>query len=156
MAKEIERKFMVDTNIWKPSSKIINIKQAYLTADTRKVIRVRTADDKAYLTLKSVPKSGITRDEFEYEIPMKDALQLFELREGHELTKQRHIYTIGQKIWEVDVFEGDNEGLIVAEIELESENEQFEKPKWIKYEVSTDSRYYNFNLSRFPYNNWEK
>lgn len=156
MAKEIERKFLVDKNLWKPSSTVHIIKQVYLTADKRKVIRVRTSDNLAYLTLKSVPKSGITRDEFEYEIPMSDALQLFDLSEGHVISKKRHIYNVGNKIWEVDEFEGDNQGLIIAEIELESENETFEQPSWAKTEVSTDTRYYNFNLSRFPYKNWEK
>lgn len=154
MAKEIERKFLVDAVKWNRSGKPIHMEQAYLMAEDDKVIRVRIAGAKAYLTIKG-NLEGITRDEFEYEIPVNDARQLMNLSVGATVVKTRYVAEINQKIWEVDVFEGDNSGLIVAEIELENENEPFEKPDWLLDEVSTDIRYYNFNLSKNPYSKWQ-
>lgn len=154
MAKEIERKFLVDTNLWDRSGKQVKMKQAYLTIEGDKVIRVRVANDKAFLTIKG-NLSGITRDEFEYQIPVEDALVMLEMKTGSVVAKTRYISEFEGKIWEVDVFEGDNFGLIIAEIELESENEQFEKPQWALDEVSTDVKYYNFNLATNPYSNWQ-
>jgi len=154
MAKEIERKFLVDMQKWNKSGKAIKMQQAYLVVEGDKVIRVRIADHQAFLTIKGNLK-GITRDEFEYEIPVGDAIALMELRVGEIVSKTRFVETIKGKIWETDVFEGENSGLVVAEIELESEDEIFEKPSWALTEVSTDSRYYNFNLSRNPYSLWQ-
>ena len=154
MAKEIERKFLVDAVKWNKNGKPTHIEQAYLMIEGDKVIRVRISGDKAYLTIKG-NLSGITRDEFEYEIPVKDAHQLMDLRVGETVVKTRYVSEINHKKWEVDSFEGENTGLIVAEIELEYEDELFEKPFWLLDEVSTDERYYNFNLSKFPYAKWQ-
>lgn len=154
MAKEIERKFLVDLKKWKKSGKAIKMQQAYLVVEGDKVVRVRIADDQAFLTIKGNLK-GITRDEFEYEIPVSDARSLMDLRVGAIVSKTRYVETIHGNIWETDVFEGENNGLVVAEIELDSEDETFEKPIWALSEVSTDSKYYNFNLSRNPYSRWQ-
>ncbi|MFA9390056.1 MAG: CYTH domain-containing protein [Prolixibacteraceae bacterium] len=154
MAKEIERKFRVDEDKWNFEGETLKIQQAYLMIDGHKVVRVRISNDKAFLTIKG-NLSGITRDEFEYEIPTSDALQMMSLRIGSIVEKTRYVSTFKGKTWEVDVFEGENSGLIVAEIELESENEPFEKPVWLLNEVSDDERYYNFNLSKNPYSKWQ-
>ena len=153
MAKEIERKFIVDTSLWETGGVEKKIKQAYLTIHPERVIRVRTANEKAFLTIKG-KVSGISRSEFEYEIPFDDAMELFELCESKSVEKTRWVQEVNGKIWEIDVFEGDNEGLVVAEIELESEQEEFQKPVWALNEVSTDERYYNFYLSNHPFKTW--
>ena len=154
MAKEIERKFLVDLTKWGKVGKAIQMEQAYLSIENHKVVRVRIANDRAYLTIKG-NLEGITRDEFEYEIPVSDAKQLMKMRVGYSIRKTRYVEEVKGKIWEVDVFEGENKGLVVAEIELESENENFEKPIWALDEVSTDERYYNFNLTHTPYSKWQ-
>lgn len=154
MAKEIERKFLVDQKKWNNAGKPVKMKQAYLMIDGHKVVRVRIAGEKAYLTIKG-NLSGITRDEFEYEIPVADALQMMNLRIGAIVEKTRYIYEFDGKKWEIDLFEGENSGLIVAEIELENETDAFSKPAWILEEVSTDDRYFNFNLSRNPFSKWQ-
>lgn len=154
MAKEIERKFLIDVKDWNFEGIPIKMKQAYLSVDPGKVIRVRVAGNRAMLTIKG-NLHGISRDEFEYEIPFDDAVQLIELREGAVVEKTRYLLDLNGKTWEIDVFEGENAGLVVAEIELESEMEEFEKPGWIEDEVSTDSRYYNFSLSKNPFSKWQ-
>ena len=154
MAKEIERKFLVDKDKWKNEGKQLKMKQAYLMIDGHKVVRVRIANDKAYLTIKG-NLVGITRDEFEYEVPVNDAIQMMNLRVGAIVEKTRHIVTFNGKTWEIDVFEGENSGLIIAEIELNNEEEPFEKPDWVLNEVSMDDRYFNFNLSKNPYSRWQ-
>ena len=155
MAKEIERKFLVDMNKWNKTGNKIKIQQAYLLIENDKVVRVRIANNKAFLTIKG-NLQGITRDEFEYEIPLADAKSMLSMRIGAVVSKTRYVETINGKIWEIDVFEGENLGLIVAEIELKDENEPFRKPDWVADEVSTDVRYYNFNLSRTPFSGWNK
>lgn len=155
MAKEIERKFLVDSNKWNKTGNQIKMQQAYLLIENDKVIRVRIANTKAFLTIKG-NLEGITRDEFEYEIPLDDARSLLSMRVGATVSKTRYVETINGKVWETDVFEGENQGLIVAEIELNDENEQFIKPDWATDEVSTDVRYYNFNLSQNPFSGWKK
>jgi adenylate cyclase len=155
MAKEIERKFLVDTNKWKKTGTPVKIEQAYLLTEPDKVIRVRIKGVHAFLTIKG-NLNGITRDEFEYEIPVPDAHQLMAMRTGAIVSKTRFVEIIDNKIWETDVFEGENQGLIVAEIELENENEAFNPPLWTTLEVSTDIRYYNFNLSKNPFSKWNK
>lgn len=154
MAKEIERKFLIDTEKWNKKGKPVKMEQAYLMIDGHKVVRVRIAGEQAFLTIKG-NLSGITRDEFEYEIPVDDAVQMMNLRTGAIVEKTRYIYEFRGKTWEIDVFEGENSGLIVAEIELENENESFEKPEWLLDEVSTDDRYYNFSLSKNPFSKWQ-
>ena len=155
MAKEIERKFLVDANKWGKTGTPVKIEQAYLVTEPDKVIRVRIKGEHAFLTIKG-NLNGITRDEFEYEIPVHDALQLMEMRTGALVSKTRFVEIIDNKTWETDVFEGENQGLIVAEIELENENEAFNPPPWTTLEVSTDVRYYNFNLSKNPFSKWNK
>jgi len=154
MAKEIECKFLIDAEKWGFQGDPIEMVQAYLTIDPKKIIRVRIAGTKAYITIKSNVK-GISRDEFEYEIPVDDGLKILELCNTVPVEKTRYEYMFAGKLWEIDVFEGANKGLIVAEIELESETETFEKPNWILEEVSTDEKYYNFNLSMKPFSRWQ-
>jgi adenylate cyclase len=153
MAKEIERKFLINVEQWGYKGDPIKMAQAYLTIDQQKIIRVRIAGSKAYLTLKANVK-GISRDEFEYEIPVGDAQKLLLLSQYPVVEKARYEYLFEGKLWEIDVFEGENKGLVVAEIELESEDEPFAKPDWLINEVSTDEKYYNFNLSVTPYSTW--
>lgn len=155
MALEIERKFLVDKSIWANTEKPRGnfIRQGYISADPNKTIRVRLTDEKAFLTIKG-KSVGATRAEFEYEIPQNDAKELLDNFSESELSKTRYKIDFGGKTWEVDVFEGNNEGLIVAEIELDSENEEFLKPDWIDVEVTDDVRYFNSNLTKKPFKNW--
>ncbi|MFV0365575.1 MAG: CYTH domain-containing protein [Mangrovibacterium sp.] len=153
MAVEIERKFIVKKGFVPKGSEQIRIAQAYLSSNINSTIRVRLANEKAYLTVKG-KTNGISRLEFEYEIPFEDAEQMMKLSEGVYIDKVRHIYRFEGKKWEVDVFAGDNEGLIVAECELDSENEQIILPEWIDAEVSGDPRYHNSYLVCNPYKTW--
>jgi CYTH domain-containing protein len=127
--------------------------QVYLVILPDKVVRVRIADDKAFLTIKGNLK-GITRDEFEYPIPVDDAKELLKMGGEYRVEKTRYIQEIDGKKWEIDVFHGKNSGLVVAEIELRSESEKIELPEWIIREVSSDERYFNFNLATKPYTTW--
>ncbi len=153
MGKEIERKYLVDVEKWGNKGTPVEIKQAYISIENGKIIRIRTAGEKAYLTIKG-NLQGITRDEFEYAIPYDDALQLMNFSVSFPVEKTRYIYPLGKIKWEVDVFHGHNEGLVVAEAELISEDQEFEKPEWILEEVSQDVRYFNFNLSLRPFKKW--
>lgn len=155
MGKEIERKFLVNHEKWHILDKNEGIlfRQGYLFASPAKTIRVRIADDKGFLTIKGATE-GITRSEFEYEIPRKEAEELLEQFADTEILKHRYFILDKGNKWEVDVFLGENEGLILAEIELESENEELQLPNWIDIEVSLDSRYYNANLIKKPYRKW--
>jgi adenylate cyclase len=156
MAKEIERKFLVNLDSWKPLDAGIHFKQGYLNAQKERVVRVRIEGTKAKLTIKGVT-TGVTRAEFEYEIPVDDASILLDnLCEQPLIDKHRHKEVHGGKTWEIDVFHGLNEGLVVAEIELASEEEQFEMPAWAVKEVSSDPRYFNSNLLKNPFSMWEK
>lgn len=156
MAKEIERKFLVKTAAWKPQNEGIHFKQGYLNTQKERVVRVRIEGDKAKLTIKGVT-TGVTRSEFEYVIPVEDAsLLLDNLCEKPLIDKHRHAEVHGGKTWEIDVFHGDNEGLVVAEIELKSETETFVRPDWAGEEVSSDPRYFNSNLLKNPFKNWAK
>lgn len=144
---EIERKFLVDHNLWdrveKPTPQLIV--QAYLAKSPEKTIRVRTKGDKGFLTIKG-PTQGISRDEYEYEIPIQEATELIEKFADKVISKKRYEFPMGGYTWEVDVFLDKLEGLIVAEIELESEDDIFLKPEWIAEEVSHDPQYQNSNL----------
>lgn len=156
MGKEIERKFAVDTAAWKPQGAGTHFKQGYLNSQKERVVRVRIEGDRAKLTIKG-PSVGVTRSEFEYTIPVEDAALLLDnLCEQPLIDKHRHKEVHGGKTWEIDVFHGDNEGLVVAEIELASEDEKFAAPAWAVREVSSDSRYFNSNLLKHPYKNWAK
>jgi adenylate cyclase len=155
MGVEIERKYLVKMELWekiKPQ-KSISIKQAYLSRDPLKTIRLRVADDKGYITIKG-PTTGISRKEYEYEIPGEEANELMETFTTQAIEKIRHHVMHENKLWEVDEFKGDNEGLIMAEIELDSEDEKVKLPVWIDREISSDKRYANSNLIAKPFKTW--
>lgn len=153
MAKEIERKFLVRNSTWKVGVSGLKIDQGYLSTDIDHTVRVRIISDAAFLTVKT-RNDGITRSEWEYQIPVSDAEDMLR-RVKNRIIKKRYIVVSGGKKWEIDEFLGDNAGLVVAEIELESEDEEFEKPFWLGEEVSDDSRYYNSQLIENPYKNWK-
>jgi len=150
---EIERKFLIKTELWQPSVKGIEIKQGYLSVDPDRVVRVRVADEKAFLTIKG-KSQGIVRPEYEYEIPKNHAEDLLKMCPDFPVEKIRYKEKKGDLVWEIDVFKGENEGLIMAEVELEDENQNIDLPGWIGEEVSSDSRYYNAWLSKNPYSKW--
>lgn len=152
MAIEIERKFLVVGDAWRATEGVL-IWQAYLNRDQHRTVRVRVAGQHAYLTIKGSTQ-GATRVEFEYEIPLADAQQLRALCEGPVIEKVRRNIVHGGLTWEVDEFHGDNQGLVVAEIELASEDQAFSKPEWVGQEVTDDPRYYNSNLATVPYRMW--
>ena len=155
MGIEIERKFLVHKYKWdsftKPKKDFY--RQGYLFSDSNKTIRVRQTNDKGYITIKG-SVIGLSRPEFEYEIPKADAEELLNQFSVSELIKVRYKILFKNKIWEVDEFLGDNLGLIVAEIELKHENEQFEMPDWIANEVTGIKKYYNSILAIFPFSKW--
>lgn len=154
MAKEIERKFLIDLTKIEPLENGTAIKQGYIATTNKTVVRARVAGKKAYLTLKGANK-GVTRTEFEYEIPVDDAEQIIaELCNGPVVEKTRYLLEYIGHTWEVDIFHGDNEGLVIAEIELTSEDESFELPEWVETEVSGDPKYYNSSLLDHPFKNW--
>lgn len=150
---EIERKFLIKTELWQPSTKGVEIKQGYLSVDPERVVRVRVAEEKAFLTIKGKPE-GIVRAEHEFEIPRNHAEGLLKMCLDFPVEKIRFKEKIGELVWEIDVFKGENEGLIMAEVELDDENQYVELPDWIGEEVSSDSRYYNSWLSKNPYSKW--
>lgn len=156
MGVEIERKFLVDPAKWekfdKPKGKAY--RQGYLMNEKHKTVRIRTAGDQAFITIKGATQ-GFTRKEFEYEIPPEDAKELLESFDLKGTFKTRYRVPVGGKVWEIDVFSGENEGLIVAEIELTNENETFEKPDFLLEEVTDDVRYYNSNMALHPYKSWK-
>ena len=155
MMYEIERKFLVDKHKWQPSGKGIKIIQGYLMADSRKNVRVRRKGDNAFLTVKGQP-DGIKRIELEYEIPVKEAEIMLKMVDGYKVKKTRYIEKRGHFTWEIDVFEGKNKGLVLAEVELENENDLPELPEWITAEVSADEKYFNYYLSKIPFLHWHK
>lgn len=150
---EIERKFLIDPVLWKPKKKGEKVIQGYLSTDKERVVRVRTKGDKAFLTIKG-KMEGISRTEMEYEIPVEDAQILLKMCLFPPVEKIRFTEVHLRNTWEIDVFEGENQGLLIAEIELESEEQDFELPDWITDEVTHDQRFYNSYLSRNPYLNW--
>lgn len=154
MAVEIERKFKVASDSWRDSvTRSTSLRQGYVSTKPEATVRVRLENGVGTLTIKSKTK-GISRSEFEYDIPNSEATQLLQLCEGPLIEKIRHLVIIGEHTWEIDEFSGDNQGLIIAEIELSSEDESFEKPAWLGKEVSDDARYYNSSLVAHPYNQW--
>jgi len=154
MGKEIERKYLVDTAKWTPQGGGTHFKQGYLNSQKERVVRVRIEGDRAKLTIKGV-SVGVTRSEFEYAIPVEDAeILLDSLCEQPLIDKHRHKEVHAGKTWEIDVFHGDNEGLVVAEIELAAEGERFDAPAWAVREVSSDARYFNSNLLKHPFKDW--
>jgi adenylate cyclase len=154
MAKEIERKFLIKSGLWKPVTPGVACRQGYLSSVNERVVRVRMAGDKAFLTIKGITQS-LSRLEFEYLISMADAAAMLDqLCECPLIEKTRYQQTVGGHLWEIDVFHGDNDGLVVAEIELSSETENFERPYWVAEEVSGDPRYFNNNLAVNPFKTW--
>jgi adenylate cyclase len=154
MGKEIERKFLIDAGQLelKNGQRII---QGYLPTSNLTVVRVRLLEDKALLTVKG-KNSGAVRSEFEYEIPTEDAKEMLsELCDVSKIDKTRYVLKHGGKLWEVDIFHGQNEGLIVAEVELESEHDEIEMPDWVVAEVTGDPKYYNSSLLSDPFQSWE-
>lgn len=154
MGKEIEKKFLVKNEGFKKNATHKLIRQGFLNKDPEIVVRIRVADDKAWLTIKGRNK-GSSRDEFEYEIPKSDAVELLKLCEKPLIEKTRYYCTVKEKSWEIDVFTGENEGLILAEVELSDEMEQIEIPDWAGTEVTNDPRYYNNNLVLNPFQRWD-
>ncbi len=153
MAKEIERKFLVKGESWK-SFGSLEIRQGYLSTDKARTVRVRTKGGKAFLTVKGLTE-GASRDEFEYEIPFEDGSYMLDKICEHPIVeKRRYLIEFAGKTWELDEFFGDNLGLVVAEIELGSEDEEFSKPDWVTDEVTSDSRYFNSSLIHNPYSKW--
>lgn len=152
MAIEIERKFLVSSDAWR-SAPAAYFCQGYLNPSKERTVRVRVAGEQGFLTIKG-KNTGASRAEFEYEIPVADAKQLLALCEGPLIEKYRRKIDFGGVLWEVDEFLGDNQGLVVAEVELESEQQVFVKPDWLGDEVTHDPRYYNSNLSVHPYSSW--
>lgn len=154
MPVEIERKFLIDLEKVGPLQNGMAIKQGYVPTSTKTAVRIRIKQEQAFLTLKGANK-GATRSEFEYEIPMVDAeAMLAELCEGPIIDKTRYVIRHEDHDWEVDVFYGDNQGLVVAEVEMMSEGERVALPDWVTHEVTGEVKYYNSSLLANPYKDW--
>lgn len=156
MGVEIERKFLVTNNDWKALGNPVLYKQGYISSDAERVVRVRVAGNKAFLTIKSKPvKGSISRMEYEYEIPLVDGEELLATLCKNPIVKKTRTKVKWKGfMWEIDEFSGENKGLVVAEIELPTEDTPFEKPSWIGREVSNDKRYSNSNLIKMPFSKW--
>lgn len=156
MAKEIERKFLVEGDFMPYVTSSSHIEQGYVARSEELTLRIRTRDDKGFLTIKGRSNAaGMSRDEWEYEIPVEEARELLRFSRG-TIDKTRYLVPAGCHTFEVDRFYGANEGLVVAEVELTDENESFERPAWLGREVTGDRRYYNSQLLKNPYSTWEK
>jgi adenylate cyclase len=156
MAIEIERKFLVRNDNWRSGAAGISCRQGYIPTMDDFTVRIRTADARAYIAVKQ-RRAGIARAEYEYEIPMSDALEMLAgLDQSGIIEKTRYKIPFGGLIWEVDVFAGENRGLIVAEIELSSEDQSFDLPDWVGREVTSEPRYLNINLSQNPFSRWRE
>lgn len=157
MAQEIEKKFLVKGDFKAAAYKAVRITQGYLSSNPERTVRVRIRGDKGFLTIKGIGNaSGAARFEWEKEIPVDEAKSLLELAEPGVIDKTRYLVknTDGKHTWEVDEFYGDNAGLTVAEVELEDENEPFDKPAWLGEEVTGNPKYFNSMLVKHPYKNW--
>ncbi|MFZ6774717.1 CYTH domain-containing protein [Undibacterium sp. SXout7W] len=154
MGVEIERKFLVVNNDWKESGKATFLRQGYISSEAGKIVRVRIDGENAMLTIKGI-STGITCNEWEYPIPLSDAQSLLDhVCQQPLIEKNRYRILQNDLVWEVDEFFGENAGLIVAEIELTSESQHFERPSWLGEEVSHDRRYANASLLKHPYTKW--
>ncbi len=158
MAQEIERKFLVKSEAFKrQATKATRIVQGYLSSVPERTVRVRIKGEKGYLTIKGIGnESGASRFEWETEISKEDAEKLLKICEPGVIDKTRYLVPVGNHTFEVDEFYGENEGLILAEVELQSEDEEFQKPDWLGEEVTGDVRYYNAMLMKNPYRNWKE
>ena len=156
MTLEIEHKFLLANDGWRRQvQRSVDFRQGYLSSQPTSSIRVRIAGQQAWLNIKSATV-GNQRLEFEYDIPIEDAQLIIDSLCGKPLIeKTRHFVTFDSHLWEIDEFKGENEGLIVAEIELAEPSENFSKPEWLGQEVTHDLRYYNNNLAKNPYRNWQ-
>ena len=152
MGTEIERKFLVTGSAWR-NSEPVYFCQGYLNRDKHRTVRVRIAGDRGVLTIKGLT-TGASRPEFEYAIPVDDAKEMLALCDGPVVEKNRRVVQHAGLTWEVDEFLGDNKGLIVAEVELDSEDQTIDVPNWVGAEVTADSRYFNSNLATTPYKLW--
>lgn len=155
MAKEIERKFLVNPQKFQHPAEKKLFRQGYLFDDPERTVRIRISGESATLTIKG-KVTGITRDEFIYPVPVADAEELLKLSKNSVIEKVRYYVRAGGKLWEVDEFLGENEGLLMAEVELSSETEKIILPDWVEKEVSDDQRFYNSYLSKFPFKSWKQ
>jgi adenylate cyclase len=156
MGEEIERKFLVRDGSWREAAEGVPYRQGFLSTVPERTVRVRVAGSQGTMTVKG-KTIGARREEFEYEIPAADAERMLDaLCERPLIEKVRYRLPVGRHVWEIDVFGGDNAGLVVAEIELGAEDEPFEKPAWLGEEVTDDPRYFNANLVARPYRDWER
>jgi adenylate cyclase len=156
MSKEIERKFLVNNENWRGQARGIFYRQGYLSTERDHSVRIRIGKGKGFLTIKGETR-GAVRDEFEYEIPLNDARELLENFCRYSLIeKRRYEIDFGGLTWEIDEFEGENRGLILAEVELTSEDENIEFPDWVGKEITGDPKYYNMNLAQHPFSKWNK
>lgn len=155
MPQEIERKFLVDGEYKSKAYASSRIVQGYICSARGRTVRIRIRDDKGYLTIKGpADASGISRYEWEKEIPLDETRDLMKICEPGAIDKTRYLVRSGRHVFEVDEFYGENEGLVIAEVELSSPDEPFEKPDFIGQEVTGDARYYNAQLMRHPYKDW--
>ena len=156
MAQEIERKFLVAGDFRPFVRKAIRITQGYLSSAPERTVRVRIKGEKGFITIKGkASESGVSRFEWEKEIPVDEVRELLKICEPGVIDKTRYLVDAGNHTFEVDEFYGDNEGVTVAEVELGSEDEPFEKPSWLGEEVTGDVKYYNSMLMKNPYKNWK-
>ena len=156
MGQEIERKFLVRDGFKSGAAAAVRITQGYLCSVPERTVRVRVRGDRGYITVKGLGSgSGMSRFEWEKEIPVAEARELLGLCEPGVIDKTRYLVPVGGHTFEVDEFYGDNEGLTVAEVELGAEDEAFERPSWLADEVTGDRRYYNSSLTKNPYKNWK-
>jgi len=154
MGEEIERKFLVEGDAWRETAEGTRVRQGFLSTEAERTVRVRVAGRRGTITVKG-KNVGARRAEFEYEIPAAEAERMLDtLCKRPLIEKVRYTLAVSSHTWEIDVFEGENAGLVVAEIELGSEDEAFEKPEWVGEEVTDDPRYFNSNLVANPYRHW--
>ncbi len=155
MLQEIERKFTVKGDFKSLATKSTHITQGYLSSVPERTVRIRINDDKGFITIKGITnEEGTSRFEWETEIPVTEAQALLKICEPGVIDKTRYLVPAGKHTYEIDEFYGDNEGLIVAEIELDSADEPFDKPEWLDEEITGDAKYYNSILSKHPYKTW--
>lgn len=153
MAQEIERKYLVKGDDWRKEGGAQFMAQAYLSVSPERTVRIRIKGEKAWITIKG-RTTGITRPEYEYSIPVDDARELMKMAEHPPVEKYRNEIWHEGVLWEVDEFVGENSGLVIAEVELDSEDQQLQLPSWIGEEVTHDSRYYNVSLAQKPFSLW--
>ncbi|MDX2442982.1 MAG: CYTH domain-containing protein [Bacteroidales bacterium] len=155
MGVEIERKFLIIGDYKHLAKEVDEISQGYLSLSNEQAVRIRVSGEKGYITIKGMGnKTGVSREEWEYEIPVSDALELLRMCKNGIIRKNRYLIDFEGKTFEVDEFSGDNEGLVVAELELNSENEPFEKPSWLGREITGEDKYYNLMLVKHPFKDW--